>query len=252
VRARSSRYVAHVSVFAPSDGASSSLTGVLRDAGAVFSTRDGGRTVMHYGSPAGELAVCVRSVGLLDRSELTKLAIEAPPAQLSHLVARVAGGALAPGGALLADGAWWCGSSDRQVIVVCEPRVGSRLLERLRAPGLHQMAGSVRDRTHDWAALALLGAGAGKVLHMLGVYGDSGDPRQVPPFTSATIAGADVSWLLESDRRALALVPSASAAAVWRAIERAGRPFGISCVGVEAARRYALLERGSRPAPSAR
>ena len=31
----------------------------------------------------------------------------------------------------------------------------------------------------------------------------------------------------------------------WLAIERAGRPFGISCVGHEAASRYALLERTS-------
>jgi hypothetical protein len=30
---------------------------------------------------------------------------------------------------------------------------------------------------------------------------------------------------------------------VWRAVERAGRPFGLSCVGQEAAGRYSLLER---------
>jgi hypothetical protein len=30
---------------------------------------------------------------------------------------------------------------------------------------------------------------------------------------------------------------------MWLAIERVGRPFGLSCVGHEAASRYALMER---------
>lgn len=235
-------------MFAPSDGASSSLQSVLQDAGAVFSARAGRPTVIHYGSPAGELAVCVRAVGLLDRSELTKLVIEAPPAQLNHLVVRLAGGTVAMGGALYADGAWWCGAAEGRVLVVSEPQVGKRLLERLRAPNLHQVATAVRDRSSDWAAIALLGRNAGKVLRALGVYGTSGDPRRVSPFTAGTVGGVDGFWLLESDSRALALVPDAFAGTAWRAIEQAGRPFGISCVGIEAARRYSLFERGRHPA----
>ena len=39
------------------------------------------------------------------------------------------------------------------------------------------------------------------------------------------------------------LVDRERAGEVWRAIEHAGRPFGLSCVGQEAAGRYALLER---------
>jgi hypothetical protein len=58
------------------------------------------------------------------------------------------------------------------------------------------------------------------------------------------VAGIEARLLLESDRRALLLVASELAADAWRAIEQLGRPFGISCVGLEAARRYALLERG--------
>jgi glycine cleavage system aminomethyltransferase T len=248
VRCRRQLYLPAVSVFAPSDGAWSSLESALLDAGAVFSNRDGRPTVVHYGSPAGELAVCVRAVGLLDRSELTKLVIEAPPAQLSHLVARLAGGTVSAGGALIADGAWWCGAGNGRVIVVCEPHVGKRLLEHLLAPTLHQVAVTVRDRSRDWAAIGLLGRNAGKVLRAVGVYGESGDPRQVAPFSSGTVGGIDAFWLLESDCRALLLVPEAFAGRAWRAVEQAGRPFGISCVGIEAARRYALLERGRQPA----
>jgi hypothetical protein len=39
------------------------------------------------------------------------------------------------------------------------------------------------------------------------------------------------------------LVDRERAGEAWLAIERAGRPFGISCVGDEAACRYALMER---------
>ena len=50
-------------------------------------------------------------------------------------------------------------------------------------------------------------------------------------------------WLLQSDRQALALVPRDQAGEAWVAVERIGRPFGISCVGHEAACRYAVMER---------
>jgi glycine cleavage system aminomethyltransferase T len=235
-----------VSVSIRSAEPSGSLERALHDAGAVFSTREGRPTVIHYGSPAGELAVCLRAVGLLDRSELTKLAIQAPPAQLGHLVTRVAGRAVAPGGALLADGAWWCRAADGRLIILCEPHVGRRLLAVLREQTVHHVAVTVRDLSEQWAAIELLGRRTGQVLSALGVYGETGDPRHVPPFGEQPVAGVEASWLLESSQRALALVPRSSAGDVWRAIELAGRSFGISCVGSEAARRYALLERSFR------
>jgi hypothetical protein len=39
------------------------------------------------------------------------------------------------------------------------------------------------------------------------------------------------------------LIDRERAGEVWRAIEHSGRRFGLSCVGQEAAGRYALLER---------
>ena len=68
---------------------------------------------------------------------------------------------------------------------------------------------------------------------------------RIAPFSAGSVKGVAGSWLLESDRRALAVVARADAACLWRALEDAGRPFGISCVGYEAARRYALLERSA-------
>ncbi len=210
-------------------------------AGAVVGMRDGRPTAVHFGSAAAELAVCVRTVGLVDRSELSTLALEAPPAQLSALVTRLAGATVSPGGLLAGGNAWWCGEAPDRVLVVCDPRLGGRLADSLHPVAARHVA--VHDLSGQLAAIGLLGLGTSKVLAALGVYGESGDPRNARPFARGTVAGIPAAWLLQSDRRALALVPREQAGEVWLAIERAGRPFGISCVGHEAACRYALTER---------
>jgi glycine cleavage system aminomethyltransferase T len=230
-----------VSILAPADGGSSSLDAALRQAGAVFATHEGRAAAIHYGSAAGELAVCVSAVGLVDRSDLTTLALEAPSAQLAQLTSRLAGGEIAPGGALDAAGVWWCGAASDTLVVVCRRDVRRRLIEALRVHAAHQV--SLRVLSVDYATVGLLGPQTPHVLRALGVYGADGDPRAVAPFGRGTIAGTGAWWLLESDRSALVLVDRDHAGEVWRAIERAGRPFGLSCVGQEAAGRYSLLER---------
>jgi glycine cleavage system aminomethyltransferase T len=230
-----------VSILAPSEGGSPSLDVVLRQAGAVFATHEGRSAAIHYGSAAGELAVCVSAVGLVDRSDLTTLAFEAPSAQLARLTSRLAGGEIAPGGALDAAGAWWCAAAADTLVVVCSPDVRRKLIERLRVHASHQV--SLRVLSVDFAAVGLVGPQTPNVLRALGVYGAGGDPRTATPFGSGTIAGTDAWWLLESDRSALMLVDRKRAGEAWRAIEHAGRQFGLSCVGQAAAGRYALLER---------
>lgn len=244
--ARDGYTVLDVSVYVPSGGASHELDHVLQRAGAVFSSHAGRPIAINYGSAAGELAVCVTGVGLVDRSELSKLVITARPVQLGQLMARLLDSPVAPGGALCAGGAWWCRATPGQVMVLSEPQVGRRLRDQLRGHAVHHAALEVRERSADFAAIQLLGRNADKVLRVLGAYGESGDPRGVSPFTAGTVDGIDVSWLLESDRRALALVAHERAGEAWEAIERAGRGFGISCVGRDAASRYALLERTHR------
>ncbi len=232
---------------AGSHGSIESLDVVLRRAGAVLATRDGRPVAMNFGSAAAELAVCVRAVGLVDRSELSKLVLEATPAQLAALTSRLAGDAVSPGGVICAGNAWWCGDAPGRVIVLSDPDAGERLRDRLHVD-VRRFAGiTVRDASAELAAIAVLGHSASDVLRALGAYGEAGDPRGVAPFAHGLLAGVPTSWLLQSDRRALALVPREHAGEAWLAIERAGRPFGISCVGYEAACRYALVER-TRPA----
>ncbi len=202
----------------------------------------------HFGSAAAELAVCVRGVGLVERSDLSTLALEAPQAQLSALMTRLAGAGVAPGGLVSGGGAWWCGEAPNRVIVVCDQRTGGRLVEALHGDAARHLA--VRDHSSEVAAIGLLGRHTSKVLAALGVYGATRDPRQATPFARGSIDGISTSWLLQSDHQALALVPREHAGEVWLGIERAGRPVGISCVGHEAACRYALMER-LRPAITA-
>jgi len=218
---------------------------VLRRAGAVLSTRDGRPVAINFGSAAAELAVCVRTVGLVDRSELSTLALEAPPAQLAALTHRLVGATVSPGGLVAGGGAWWCGEASDRVVVVCDPRTAARLVGGLRADAARHVV--VRDLSDEVAAIGLLGHNTGQVLKALGAYGAAGDPRAARPFARGAVEGVAAWWLLQSDRRALALVDREHAGEVWLAIERVGRAYGISCVGQEATARYTLMER-LRPA----
>ena len=218
---------------------------VLRRAGAVLTVRDGHPVAVNFGSSAAELAVCVRTVGLVDRSDLRVLALEAPPAQLSALMTRVAGATVSPGGLVFGAGAWWCGEASDRVIAVCDQRVAARLAGGLRTIAARHV--SVRECSDELTAIGLLGRNTPQVLSALGVYGASGDPRDARPFSHGAVDGIPACWLLQSDRRALALLAPEQAGQAWLAIERAGRAHGISCVGQEAAARYALMER-LRPA----
>jgi glycine cleavage system aminomethyltransferase T len=211
----------------------------------VRATLDGRTVITSYGSAAGELAACVRAVGLADCSQLTKLLLGGPLAQMRELAFRLTGAELAPGGAACTGGAWWCAESDIQTILLCEPGrdepVRAALLaEAQRHPGI-----TVTDHTTDWATLAVVGRRAREVLARLGVYGPSGDPRRVAPVTRHGCESVAATWLLQCDEMAWAVLPRSDAPALWRAIEQAGRPLALCAVGHEAISRYALLRRGA-------
>jgi glycine cleavage system aminomethyltransferase T len=225
------------------------LDALLRRAGGVFASRRGAPVVVNFGSAAGELAACVSAAGLADRSELVKLELTAPAPTLSAVVTRVAGGTVAVGGALLANGAWWCGLSRDRVIVLSDPETGRRLRDHLHARAVQHPDLRLIDRTLEWAALEVVGRRTAEVLEALGVFGERRDPRQVPPLTSGHAGAVPALWLLRSDHHALALVARERAGEAWTAIDRAGERSGICCVGQDAVARYELLERRPGVAP---
>jgi glycine cleavage system aminomethyltransferase T len=236
-----------VSINAEPHRAGHELDIVVSRAGAIRCDRDGRPVALHYGSAAGELAACVSRVGLGDRSELGKLALEGPRQTLDQAVSHLSGMALAPGGALCTGTAWWCAPTPDQVLVLTEPDDADRLQSRIRRLGARHPDLRIRDLSHAWSAIAIVGRQAGDVLARLGVYGATGDPRLVAPASSLRVAGAEVTWLLQSDHRALALMGHRDALAVWHALHAVGRPFGICAVGQQAIARYTLL---ARPHPT--
>jgi glycine cleavage system aminomethyltransferase T len=228
----------------------SAIDTLARRAGAVMLQTDGDGVAAHYGSPVAELAVCVRAVGLGDRSDLGKLTITGDPVRVAELVQRMTATAITTDGIWYAGAAWWCVAADDSVTVLCEPHAKARMLDMLRAQA-HRMPGvEVADRSQQWGAIAIVGEHAPKVLAALGALGPAGELRTAKPFGSAMIAGAEVRVLLQTDRRALLLVDAEAAQDVWHAAEFAGRSFGLSLVGTEALRRFAMLDRPGVHAPA--
>lgn len=228
-----------MSVHAPVPSPPSSLDAIVRRAGGVCASHDGHVVVTSYGSAAGELAACVRAVGLADCSQLTKLRLDGPPAALRELASQLTGAELAPGGAVDAGGIWWCAEASGRMTVLCEPAREARLRAALAREAPRRPGITVTDHTADWATLAVVGRRARDLLAAFGVYGPSGDPRTVAP---VRVHAAAV-WLLQADDTAWAVVPRTDAPALWRALERAGQPLALCAVGHEAISRYALIRR---------
>lgn len=127
-------------------------------------------------------------------------------------------------------------------LAVCVSAVGliSRELTALELDELRRSDFADSFGLEEWSAIELVGPRTADVLGALGV------PRSAAPFAGSPIGQVPAHWLLKGDQRALALVPAAMAGDAFSELESAGRPFGISCVGWDAASRYELIERSRR------
>jgi hypothetical protein len=226
--------------------ASQALEELLSDTGALLAARGDRVVVAHYGSAAAELAVCVSAVGLVWRGDLSVLNIAAPADRLDALLRRAADAHLAPGGAVQVEDVWWCRSQAGEALtLLCPasalPRVLSTSLANCPYLGV-----TIDARISDTVALALVGRRAWELLALLGVCDGDGDVRGVAPFSCGEIAGSPVRWLIESPQLALALVGADCACELWRAIEIAGRPLGLSRVGHDALERFLVARRIER------
>jgi hypothetical protein len=202
-----------------------------------------GATVPHsYGSVPGELAACIRNVGLVERADLAALPVSGDSSTVELLTGRLVGFPLAVGGSAHVAGVWWC-----------RPAPGSLLL--IAAPAaLHRAAGVLRTYARrsptpvlgpPLAVLGIAGRATVPLLRALGVYGPNGDPREAAPCAPVRLAGTGTVWLLESDVDASCCVPEDALPAVKRAIASAGYPLGLARVGLDALAQYRLLVRAS-------
>jgi glycine cleavage system aminomethyltransferase T len=221
----------------------SPLEDVLRRAGAVMTHRDGWRVAAHFGSPGGELAVCARGVGLVDRSELGKLELRGYPEAIDQVLCQLTDRQLEPGEVLSGEGVDWCLASPDRLFALCEPDVYFDLSERLhdaarRAPGV-----LLTDETEELAALALLGPAAPSLIAALGAWNLETIALPRPSFAALMLEGLPAFLLEQSSARSLLLVETDYAGRLWDLLERVGQRFGLSCVGCEAADRFAVIER---------
>ena len=234
------RYGGVVSVFAPSEGASGPLDAMLRHAGAVFSSRNGHPVAIHYGSAAGELSVCVSAVGLVDRSDLFKLEIQTPgdrtSAELScawpapSYIPAARSGPTAHGGVGPPPVGSWCSLTAAPVAgwssdcgsTRCITRCAASTIARPSLPGSGCWPRSPGGARRGGRVRPVRRSATGGAVRLA-----ARSPASASRGCWSPIA-ARSPWSTAS-----------RAADVWRAIELAGRPFGISCVGQEAAGRYA-------------
>ncbi len=227
------------------NGLPDALAGIQADAGAVLVHHRGRSVAVSYGSAAGELAACLNAVGIASCAELTKLELIAPGPNLDRVLTGLLGVPLIAGGIHQTRAVGWYRPGDTRLIATCEADQTERLRGRLEFWTRRDPTVTLHDRTDEWAAIAVVGRRAGRLLGELGVYGPGRDPRAVPPVTSIA-DDPGTAWLLHADDDALAITPRASAPALWQRITRAGRPLQICAVGHEALLRYRMLTRLAR------
>lgn len=216
---------------------------LISQAGAVMIESDGVQMPAHYGSPGGELAVCVARIGLAARTDLAALSITANGPAFDELAEYLPRCSLAPGG-LASDGdICWCRDAEDHALMLVSPRrIASRLVRILRHT-LVQWGVTLTDSPDQRVVLGVIGRRATSLLADLGLCGPDQDLRSIAPCTRIDLGGASILVLLLNERDVLIVMERQDATAAWQAILRAGRPYGISLVGLEAVRRYRLTAR---------
>lgn len=223
----------------------SPLASQLRRSAESVGVRGGHVVPLRYGSAAGELAVCVRSVGLVDREDLRVIAISAAPQALDHLTSERIAGGLASGEAMTVAGAFWGRlGPDRALVVLPAASVPLFCEELLRLPEV----GEATVEETDLQAIGLIGPATAGLLTDLGAYGMLAAVNGRGRIAAGRGVGTVV-WMLLNDASALALVGPEEAVPLWNSLTEIGRRFDLGYVGAEAAERFEAIRcRAGEPA----
>lgn len=217
--------------------------------GALMTLRDGRAVAAHFGSPAGEIAICARGVGVALRSDLAVYRFSGASSLLDDMIRDLTGVTVVPHGCTEACGSWWCRESATRLLLVGTPDDTQRVVKHVQ-----RFRGRVID-VHETAlaVIELAGRRTSSLLQTLGAYGPAGAARATPPFSPALISETPVWWLLESAESAYLLVDALATPCAWRAITDAGSAFGAGRVGRDAVERYRVgASVSSRAAPTLR
>ena len=213
----------------PRHSAIVSLPETCLAAAAALHDRDGHTVVAHYGSVPGEIAVCMRSVGLADHSDYGVFELRADREPLDRaLIARFGDPPLAVGSARRLHDVWYLRTDAHHTLLVgphaalaSRPAIGS---------GRDRSEPPPRDIRASLAIIGIVGPRATRLLAAAGL------PRKLPIGAIGAIAGdpSIVAILRENQRRYLVLVRAQDADALWRHLLTAGEPLGAALVGYDA------------------
>jgi heterotetrameric sarcosine oxidase gamma subunit len=216
------------------------LEDLLADAGGAMVMRDGRRVATRFSSVAAELAVCMRSVGLAEQSDIGTLELRGPDGDVQTVLQQITGSGLSPGSAVRASGAWWCLVTPQRALVLCPAQACDALLASAAAAARETDAASAVDLSGDYAALVLIGPRAEEVVRSAALVAEA----SLPVGGLHVVSGGRPSLLLRQERgRFLVLVPRVHACEAWSRLLRAGRPHGLALVGRDA---LDLLRAGAR------
>ena len=197
-------------------------------AGAVLHERDGHTVVAHYGSAPGEIAVCMKSVGLADRSDYGVFELRGDQALLDRaLIARFGEPPLAPDSGRRLRAVWYLRLDARRTLLVgphaalaAGPAIGTSRDRKLA----HKDIGATLSIVSIVGPRASRLLGAAELPGELAVGAIGRDPRDA----------SVVAIVRESQRRFLALVRAPAADAFWGRLLAAGEPLGAAFVGCDA------------------
>jgi len=198
-------------------------------AGARVTERDGRTVVAHYGSVPGEIAVCMKSVGLADRSDLGTLELRASQALLDRaLAARLGDPGVAPGSARRLRDVWYLRLDARRALLVGAHSALAAVQPIGRGRDAAELPHS--DISASVSVLSVIGPRAARLLAAADLPGELAigsvgrDPRD---------AGV-LAILREQQRRALIVVRRPATDAFWSRLLEAGEKLSVAFVGLDA------------------
>ena len=198
-------------------------------AGAVLHERDGHSVAVNYGSVPGEIAVCMKSVGLADRSDFGTFELRGDQGLLDRaLTDRLGDPPLAKGTARRMRSVWYLRTDQRRALLVgphhalaSGPPIGKG---RDRADLPHKDIGPAVS------ILSIIGPRAARLLAAAGLPGELAIGAVARDASDANV----LALVRETQRRFLVLVGTGGADALWTRLLAAGEPLGAAFVGLDA------------------
>jgi glycine cleavage system aminomethyltransferase T len=203
-------------------------------AGGRLERRDGWNVAVAFAAAEEELIR--ETVGFADVSSLTKIEVQAAPAELAAIVAICSDGErLELGSAIRAGDTWWCPYTMERALMLCGPGAAAALRERLDdAAGAVPGHASVIDVTTAYGALTIAGPLARELFARFTAIDLRSAVTPVRGFRPGSVARTPGAVLRESGDRYLMLFGAALGRYMWTVVADAAASLGGGPVGVDA------------------